>query len=707
MKFRLVEENELDKRAKKHRKKQKGMSPFYSPDGGNVPLAIDRFNSSVADGANGLMEGLDGYDIRTALIKRIDSYIYKNKNVEKPNNYVDPHSREYEYLVTKYGNYVTTPFINVSTNEIIDYALDNNLLSRKDLIISELRDMGLPISSSTDSQGNNIITGNKKRECKSIIKAYNQKNNTHISANLNSDPWVLIINESLKEDTIKNSDGTWSNKGDEGSHGKFKTKKKADAQRKAMFANGYKESLIESNLPSQYDGSYGFVSMDTYKKIKKLSDKLTNLLNKYDEVIDSMESSAKTDKDRDALEVNQSYNTLIKTYQNNYETINMLSDMFKNNLIQVDKNAHDENILIDLDIYGVSDLQALYNNLQNILKSIYLKENLRLKNEFLGEDMNSNDIIKIYINSGISGDGFTIAVEDSNHNIIDKKSYHYGYNASYDKRFADSKKPYVTDIINDWCDKYNQNIQDVQIIPGTNTFKGDAVSSRSVDEFKNKYLSEDYSDEKLYVVIYGPERNQEVLKPGNNKGTEIKKVRDKLDWFSGDADEVYNELKDFYNNEYYEDCICKISGKGWTADLKDFLDTYENQRKNESLKEAWFTPLSEVSSFTGWMDDDATINEEERFNSKLEKTFKTSRDNIYVLMDSDFEYDPRSYDIPELVGLQEIKTKNIHAKKFIVNGIEFVFEDASSGSSPRLYFKTEEDGEEYTNYINHYYDEEV
>lgn len=56
MKFRLVEENELEKRAKYHRKRQKGMSPFYSPDGGNVPLAMDKFNNSTADGANGLME---------------------------------------------------------------------------------------------------------------------------------------------------------------------------------------------------------------------------------------------------------------------------------------------------------------------------------------------------------------------------------------------------------------------------------------------------------------------------------------------------------------------------------------------------------------------------------------------------------------------------------------------------------------------------
>ena len=54
--FRLLETNELEKRARKHRKKQKGLSPFYSPDGGNVPQAIDRFNNSTAENANGLME---------------------------------------------------------------------------------------------------------------------------------------------------------------------------------------------------------------------------------------------------------------------------------------------------------------------------------------------------------------------------------------------------------------------------------------------------------------------------------------------------------------------------------------------------------------------------------------------------------------------------------------------------------------------------
>lgn len=53
---------------------------------------------------------------------------------------------------------------------------------------------------------------------------------------------VEIVNDlpsSVKEDTVKQGN-SWVNKGKEGTHGKFKSKKAADKQRKAMFANGYK-----------------------------------------------------------------------------------------------------------------------------------------------------------------------------------------------------------------------------------------------------------------------------------------------------------------------------------------------------------------------------------------------------------------------------------------------------------------------------------
>ena len=58
-------------------------------------------------------------------------------------------------------------------------------------------------------------------------------------------------NESLTEDTVKQN-GKWVNKGEEGTHGKFKTKKEADAQRKAMFANGYKGESLKESVEDDY-----------------------------------------------------------------------------------------------------------------------------------------------------------------------------------------------------------------------------------------------------------------------------------------------------------------------------------------------------------------------------------------------------------------------------------------------------------------------
>lgn len=59
--------------------------------------------------------------------------------------------------------------------------------------------------------------------------------------------FISYTNKHLNEDTVKTSKGKWVNKGKEGTHGTFDTKKEADAQRKAMFASGWKgESLSES-----------------------------------------------------------------------------------------------------------------------------------------------------------------------------------------------------------------------------------------------------------------------------------------------------------------------------------------------------------------------------------------------------------------------------------------------------------------------------
>lgn len=56
------------------------------------------------------------------------------------------------------------------------------------------------------------------------------------------------FNESLKENTVKQGN-KWVNKGDSGkTHGKFNTKREAEAQRKAMFASSYKAQSVNENV---------------------------------------------------------------------------------------------------------------------------------------------------------------------------------------------------------------------------------------------------------------------------------------------------------------------------------------------------------------------------------------------------------------------------------------------------------------------------
>ena len=67
----------------------------------------------------------------------------------------------------------------------------------------------------------------------------------------------------INEDTVKRN-GKWANVGKDGKadSGKFKTKKEADAQRKAMYANGYKGESLEEAIHGKDD-------METFLKMAK------------------------------------------------------------------------------------------------------------------------------------------------------------------------------------------------------------------------------------------------------------------------------------------------------------------------------------------------------------------------------------------------------------------------------------------------------
>lgn len=59
----------------------------------------------------------------------------------------------------------------------------------------------------------------------------------------------------VDEDTIKVKDGKWTNKGKEGTHGFFKTKKEADAQRRAMFARESIENVSNTIVNNKDENS--------------------------------------------------------------------------------------------------------------------------------------------------------------------------------------------------------------------------------------------------------------------------------------------------------------------------------------------------------------------------------------------------------------------------------------------------------------------
>ena len=79
-----------------------------------------------------------------------------------------------------------------------------------------------------------------------------------------------------QEDVVKKSNGKWVNRGDDGTeHGEFKTKKEAEAQRRAMFASGYKGesyNVLDHNNQIVFSGSKQDCKDFIYENLNKMND---------------------------------------------------------------------------------------------------------------------------------------------------------------------------------------------------------------------------------------------------------------------------------------------------------------------------------------------------------------------------------------------------------------------------------------------------
>ena len=94
----------------------------------NYPSHPQEFKDAVITYLKKRNEAIDGWDNRTGVIKRIDKYLYDNPEAIPPKGYIQPGSRAYDDAVSRYGDYVTTPFGNISTDDLMQYARDNKLL---------------------------------------------------------------------------------------------------------------------------------------------------------------------------------------------------------------------------------------------------------------------------------------------------------------------------------------------------------------------------------------------------------------------------------------------------------------------------------------------------------------------------------------------------------------------------------------------------
>lgn len=96
----------------------------------------------------------------------------------------------------------------------------------------------------------------------------------------------------------------------------------------------------------------------------------------------------------------------------------------------------------------------------------------------------------IVLDSGINADGFSIKIGDKF-----EQDYAYGYNASWDKSWANDRQPFVSDIILELMRKYNISPDNVEVINGYNTFKG-SENTANIDKFIRDYCIDAFNQYK-------------------------------------------------------------------------------------------------------------------------------------------------------------------------------------------------------------------
>ena len=102
--------------------------------------------------------------------------------------------------------------------------------------------------------------------------------------------------------------------------------------------------------------------------------------------------------------------------------------------------------------------------------------------------------LTVELKSGISAGGFKVIIKDGDIELC-KEDYSYGYNVSWSDKWADEKKPYVSDLLTGLVKAYQ--IDKIVITRGMNVFARKPVDDTKVMDFKTKYIDGHEELEKL------------------------------------------------------------------------------------------------------------------------------------------------------------------------------------------------------------------
>lgn len=192
-------------------------------------LHIDNSSQDVTSYVVVIPNGLKSSDGST-----MDAVVYaedENGNeinfssIDEAQKWIDTYKDNLSFHVKNRDELHATPM----EKEKYDESLDEGVNNRKAYVVEPHKiDMDLY---------DIVFIDNGKRASSKRFESYEDAVK-FIKRNARYNNWIAgNVDESLTEDTIKTKSGKWVNKGKEGTHGEFKTKKEADAQRRAIWVN--------------------------------------------------------------------------------------------------------------------------------------------------------------------------------------------------------------------------------------------------------------------------------------------------------------------------------------------------------------------------------------------------------------------------------------------------------------------------------------